>query len=139
MEIRPYSESDEQEVAALWREAFPDASAWNLPEQDIRYKLAVQRDLFVVAIEDSKVVGTTMGGYDGHRGWIYYVAVDPAWRKRGVGSALMRDVERRLREIGCPKANLQVRPGDLETTAFYERLGYEVEERVSMGKLLKDD
>jgi len=137
MEIRPYDEADEAAVAALWREVFPDAPAWNHPETDIQRKLAVQREAFLVAIRDAKLVGTAMGGYDGHRGWVYYVVVSPHHRRQGIGTALMRDVEARLAQIGCPKINLQVRATNDEVVCFYEKLGYRVEERISMGKRLE--
>ncbi len=136
-EIRTYEESDEAAVAALWREVFPDAPPWNEPEADIRRKLAVQRDLFFVAVDGGDVVGTALAGYDGHRGWVYYVAVKPDRRRRGIGAALMKRVEERLAAMGCPKLNLQVRAPNRETVAFYENLGYAVEERVSMGKRLE--
>jgi len=136
LEIRPYSESDEAAVAAFWREVFPKASAWNHPETDIQRKLAVQRELFLVAVLDAEIVGATMGGYDGHRGWIYYVAVSPRHRRQGIGTALMTGVEQKVARLGCPKLNLQVRASNHEAVAFYERLGYKVEQRVSMGKRL---
>lgn len=138
MEIRPYEEVDEAAVAALWREVFPDAPAWNHPETDIRRKLAVQREAFLVAVVDGELVGTAMGGYDGHRGWVYYVVVSPNHRRQGIGAALMEGVEERLARIGCPKINLQVRATNDEVVCFYERLGYRVEERISMGKRLED-
>ena len=136
MEIRSYSESDEAAVAGLWREVFPDAPSWNHPETDIRRKLAVQRELFLVAVVDGQLVGTAMGGYDGHRGWVYYVVVSPRQRRQGIGTALMGEVERRLAGLGCPKVNLQVRATNHEVVAFYQGLGYAVEERVSLGKRL---
>jgi ribosomal protein S18 acetylase RimI-like enzyme len=136
VEIRPYVESDQVAVAALWREVFPESSAWNHPETDIRRKLAVQRELFLVAVLDAEIVGTAMGGYDGHRGWIYYVVVSPRHRRQGIGTALMMGVEQRVVRLGCPKINLQVRASNHQAVSFYERLGYKVEERVSMGKRL---
>ncbi len=135
--IRPYAESDQSAVAALWREVFPGAPAWNYPETDIQRKLAVQRELFLVAVLDGELVGTAMAGYDGHRGWVYYVAVDPRHRRQGIGSMLMQEVEARLARLGCPKLNLQVRADNHQVVAFYQKLGYEVEERVSMGKRLE--
>lgn len=137
LEIRPYTESDEVAVAKLWREVFPDASSWNVPESDIRRKLGVQRELFLVAILESDVVGTAMAGYDGHRGWVYYVAVFPRHRRQGIGTALMSRVERDLANLGCPKLNLQVRANNEEVVAFYKKLGYNVEERISMAKRLE--
>ncbi len=136
LEIRPYIETDEANVAALWREVFPSAPAWNHPETDIRRKLTVQRELFLIATIDSQVVGTAMGGYDGHRGWVYYVAVSPRHRRQGIGTALMKAIEEKLTKMGSPKLNLQVRAEDREVVAFYESLGYRIEQRVSMGKLL---
>ncbi|MHC4698854.1 MAG: GNAT family acetyltransferase [Planctomycetota bacterium] len=136
MEIRPYSESDAEAVASLWREVFPDAPSWNHPETDIRRKLAVQREFFLVATDGSDLVGTAMAGYDGHRGWVYYVAVSPRHRRQGIGAALMRSVEERLTSFGCPKLNLQVRASNDDVVAFYRKLGYQVEDRVSMAKRL---
>ncbi|MGD2077929.1 MAG: GNAT family acetyltransferase [Chloroflexota bacterium] len=134
--IRPYAEPDEAGVANLWRDVFPNAPVWNRPEEDIRRKLAIQRELFLVAEAGGRIVGSAMAGYDGHRGWVYYVAVTPRRQRQGIGTALMREVEWRLARIGCPKVNLQVRADNEALVAFYRRLGYMVEERVSMGKRL---
>jgi ribosomal protein S18 acetylase RimI-like enzyme len=136
MEIRCYADADEQVVIALWREVLPDSAPHNDPATAIRKKLAVERDLFFVAAIDGVVVGTVMGGYDGHRGWVYSVAVKPQHRRRGIGSTLLRRLEAALRERGCLKVNLQVRSSNAEVIAFYEKLGFGVEERVSMGKRL---
>ncbi len=136
MEIGPYEDKDEVEVAALWREVFPNAPAWNHPETDIRRKTAVQRDLFFVATLDGRVAGTAMAGYDGHRGWVYYVAVSPKHRRQGIGRALMTRVEEELKARECPKLNLQVRASNAEVVRFYESLGYDVEDHISMGKRL---
>ena len=136
MEIRSYSVKDEAAVAGLWREVFPDAPAWNSPEADIKRKLAVQRELFLVASIGSELVGTAMAGFDGHRGWVHLVAVSSTHRRKKIGTALMKRVETELMLLGCTKLNLQVRASNHEVVSFYERLGYFVEERVSMGKLL---
>jgi ribosomal protein S18 acetylase RimI-like enzyme len=136
MEIRLYSDSDEAEVAALWQEVLPDSAPHNEPHGSIRRKLAVERDLFFVADEDGRVVGTVMGGYDGHRGWIYSVAVSPRYRGRGIGSALVRRVEAGLAGKGCLKVNLQVISSNAGVVAFYQKLGFQVEERISLGKRL---
>jgi hypothetical protein len=136
MEIRLFRESDEPAVVALWTTVFGYAAPHNHPATDIRCKLAVQRELFFVAILDGHLVGTVMGGYDGHRGWIYRLAVAADFRRRGVGTALVAHVEQALQKRGCLKINLQVLASNAETVAFYEKLGYGVEERVSMGKLL---
>ena len=137
--IRPYRESDETAVAALWRAVFPGAPEWNRPEQDIRRKCMVQPHLFLVAAVGARIVGTAMAGFDGHRGWVYYVTVAPDTRRRGIGAALMGRVERDLVQAGCTKLNLQVRPGNEAAVAFYRHLGYQVEPRVSMGKRLREE
>jgi ribosomal protein S18 acetylase RimI-like enzyme len=137
MEIRPYSESDQDSVVALWSDVFPGPPPWNDPTSDIRRKLDLQRELFLVAIVGSDLVGTAMAGYDGHRGWVYYVGVSPAHRRQGVGTALMKRVEQGLARLGCPKLNLQIRAHNKQVVSFYRTLGYEIEERVSMGKRLE--
>lgn len=134
--IRPFEETDEPAVVALWTAVFNYPAPHNEPSLAMRRKLAVQRELFLVAVENNQVVGTVMGGYDGHRGWIYSLAVSPDHRRRGIGTALMRHIEHALRERDCPKINLQVLAANAGTVAFYQKLGYRVEERVSMGKVL---
>jgi ribosomal protein S18 acetylase RimI-like enzyme len=136
MQIHPYEDSDESAVIDLWNEVLSDAAPHNDPAMTIRKKLAVERELFFVALSDAAVVGTVMGGYDGHRGWVYAVAVQPPFRGRGVGAALVRRLEVALAERGRLKVNLQVRASNAGAVAFYERLGHSLEERVSMGKRL---
>jgi ribosomal protein S18 acetylase RimI-like enzyme len=136
LEIRPYDDADRDAVIALWREVFPDAPAHNDPARDIERKLSVQRELFFVAALDGALIGTAMAGFDGHRGWVYYLAVSPPHRRRGVGSALMRRAERDLAAFGCGKLNLMVRRSNDAVVDFYRALGYETEDRISMGKLL---
>jgi ribosomal protein S18 acetylase RimI-like enzyme len=137
LEIRPFHEADTTAVAALWTSVFAYPTAHNNPTASIQRKLACQRELFFVAILDGIVVGTVMGGYDGHRGWIYSLAVAPHARRRGIGTTLMHHVECALQQRGCPKINLQVLGPNTATVAFYQKLGYAVEERISMGKVLK--
>ncbi|HZZ81126.1 MAG TPA: GNAT family acetyltransferase [Gemmataceae bacterium] len=136
MQIRPYRDTDVADVIALWNEELADAAPHNDPATAIRKKLAVDRDLFLVAEMDGKIVGTVMGGYDGHRGWIYSVAVALSHRRQGIGSILIRHVEKLLTDRGCLKVNLQVRASNAGVVAFYQKLGYAVEERISMGKRL---
>ncbi|NIS83174.1 MAG: GNAT family acetyltransferase [Anaerolineales bacterium] len=138
LEIRPYKRTDEREVIGLWRTVFPNAPAHNDPGDDIRSKLRIQPELFFVALADGRIVGSAMSGFDGHRGWVYYVAVHPEYRRLGIGSALMEKVEASLIEIGCPKLNLQIRADNADVQSFYASLGYRVEERISMGKRLGD-
>jgi hypothetical protein len=136
VEIRSYQAGDHDSVVALWHAVFPDAPPRNDPVLDIRRKVGVQPDLFLVAIDQRSLVGTCMAGFDGHRGWVHLVAVAPNARRRGIGSALMRRAETLLLKHGCPKLNLQVRVSSPEVVRFYERLGFQVEERISMGKVL---
>jgi ribosomal protein S18 acetylase RimI-like enzyme len=134
LEIRPYTVADERSVVALWREVFPDDPPHHDPVETIQLKMATQPELFFVATNGAVVVGTIMAGYDGHRGWIYRVAVDPRHQRHGIGTALVRRAEQELIARGAPKINLQVRASNSQVAAFYEQLGYVQEERVSMGK-----
>lgn len=121
-------------VEALWDEVFPTDSPWNKAAFAIPAKLQVQPDLFIVAEEAGEVIGTVMAGYDGHRGWLYTVAVKSAHQRKGVGSTLLKEAELRLLKAGCMKANLQIRAGNEAVAAFYRTHGYLVEERISIGK-----
>jgi ribosomal protein S18 acetylase RimI-like enzyme len=136
--IRPFREDDTQDVIALWQRCGL-TRPWNDPKKDIARKLQVQPQLFVVGIEDGAVVASVMAGYDGHRGWINYLAVDAPFRGRGYARALMTYVENALRAIGCPKLNMQVRASNAEVLAFYYHLGYVQDEALSLGKRLISD
>jgi ribosomal protein S18 acetylase RimI-like enzyme len=125
-------------VVALWSEC-DLLRPWNDPYLDIRRKLALQPELFLVGVEGAALVGTVMAGYEGHRGWINYLAVASRCRRRGLGRALMDEAERRLLALGCPKINLQVRGGNGAAIGFYERLGYRVDDVVALGKRLVVD
>lgn len=132
--IRPYHEGDQENVIKLWDKVFPDSQPHNNPARDIKLKQQVQPELFLVAIMDGQLVGTAMAGFDGHRGWVYYLGVDPDFQRQRIGTALMKRVEDKLIGIGCPKLNLQIRANNAEMQAFYESLGYDIEDRLSMGK-----
>lgn len=134
IKIRPFRENDQEDIIKLWEKVFPDAPAHNNPARDIRTKREVQPELFLVAVLDERIVGTAMAGFDGHRGWVYYLGVDPEYQRRGIGTALMKRVESRLIGMGCPKLNLQIRANNAEVQSFYESLGYFSEDRLSMGK-----
>jgi ribosomal protein S18 acetylase RimI-like enzyme len=136
LKLRTYHAVDFAAVEALWREAFPnDTKPHHAPSVTIPEKCRHQPDLFIVAeAEDRTIVGTVMAGYDGHRGWLYSVAVAKSHRRTGLGTDLIREAERRLIALGCFKINLQVRSSNTEVTAFYASLGYELEPIVSMGK-----
>ena len=138
LRIRACRESDQDAVVALWRERGL-VRPWNDPVKDIHRKLRVQRDLFLVGTVDGRLVATVMAGYEGHRGWINYLAVAKKCRGRGFGRRLMDEVEARLLAIGCPKINLQIRRSNTEAVEFYRALGFSVDDSLSMGKRLIPD
>ena len=138
MEIRPFHAADEAAVIALW-ERCKLTRPWNDPMKDVSRKLGVQRELFLVGVEAGVIVAAVMAGYDGHRGSVNYLAVDPQHRRRGHGAALMRRVEEILKERGCPKVNLAVRTANAEVIAFYRKLGYAPDDVVPLGKRLIPD
>jgi ribosomal protein S18 acetylase RimI-like enzyme len=135
MRIRVFERADEAAVVGLW-EACGLTRPWNDPRKDIARKLAVQPELFLVGLADGAVMASVMAGYEGHRGWMNYLAVAPRFRGRGFGRALVEYVERLLLERGCPKINLQVRASNPAAVAFYRRLGYVQDESISLGKRL---
>ena len=138
MHIRPFDKADTEAVIALW-----DASGllrpWNDPRRDIARKLEVQRELFLVGESGGKLVAVAMAGYEGHRGWVNYLAVDPSARGQGYGRIMMTEIERLLEARGCPKLSLQVRADNSAAVDFYRALGYEVDAAISMGKRLIPD
>ena len=135
MIIRPYQETDEEQTISLWH-ACDLVVPKNDPRQDIRDKLLVQRELFLVGLVDASVIATVMAGYDGHRGWLHRVAVCPRLQRQGLGRQIVQAAEAALTELGCPKINLQVRATNQDVIEFYRHLGFEVEDRVTMGKRL---
>lgn len=135
--IRQYADAtDRTHVVELWRRVFGYETAHNEPNLAISKKIAIKDSLFFVAVEGKEVIGTIMAGYDGHRGWLYSVAVDPKRRLCGLGRSLVEHAERALADLGCMKVNLQLMATNEATAAFYKSLGYIVEPRVSMGKVL---
>lgn len=138
MQIRSFQPADEDAVVALWQECGL-TRPWNDPRKDIARKLALQPELFLVGAIDGNIVATTMVGYDGHRGWVYYLAVAGAHRQQALGRALMNKAESLLLELGCPKLNLQIRTSNAEVIAFYRSLGYQQDDAVSFGKRLISD
>ena len=136
--IRPYEEADANLVVALWR-ACGLVVPWNDPLKDIERKLRVQRELFLVGSLDGRLVATVMAGYEGHRGWINYLAVAEECRRQGFGRRMMDAAETRLRAVGCPKINLQIRKSNPAAVGFYRSLGFVEDESVSMGKRLVTD
>jgi ribosomal protein S18 acetylase RimI-like enzyme len=138
MKIRPFQGSDEAVVIGLWEQC-QLTRPWNDPHKDIARKLQVQPELFLVGVVDHAVVATVMAGYEGHRGWVNYLAVSPKLRGRGYGRALMESVEKRLLERGCPKVSLLVRASNADIVEFYRHIGYLQDEVVSLGKRLISD
>jgi ribosomal protein S18 acetylase RimI-like enzyme len=138
MHIRRFQSADEQPVVALWHRCGL-TRPWNDPNRDIRRKLGVQPELFLVATLDEQVVATVMAGYDGHRGWLYYLAVDSAQQRLGYGREIVTAAERLLANLGGPKINLQVRTDNVAVVEFYRRLGFCRDEVVSLGKRLVPD
>ena len=136
--IRPLKEGDEEALVSLWNMCKLSVP-WNNPYKDIVRKLKVQADLFLVGYLEDKLIASVMAGYDGHRGWINYFAVHPDFQARGYGKQLMDNVENGLRELGCPKINLQIREGNDKVLSYYQKLGFVEEKRINMGKRLEDD
>ena len=130
-----YNDSQHRDqTIQLWKQVFAYDTAHNEPNLVLDKKLAFDDDLLFLANENGTVVGTIMAGYDGHRGWLYSVAVHPLHRKQGIGSVLVKHAENQLVKRGCMKINLQIMEGNESVAAFYETLGYCIEKRVSMGK-----
>ena len=138
LNIRAFEVADEADVVRLWY-ACDLVVPWNDPAKDIQRKLHVQRDLFLVGFSNARLVATVMCGYEGHRGWINYLAVAPEHRRRGFGRRMMEAAEAGLRELGCPKINLQVRRSNEQAVNFYRSLGFIQDESISLGKRLLHD
>ena len=138
MIIRVFEESDRQNVIALWRECGLVVPQ-NNPNKDIDRKIKVDPDLLLVGCVNTEIVATVMGGYEGHRGWINYLAVSPKFQRKGYGKAIMQAVEASLKEKGCPKINLQVRETNSKVIKFYSSLGYGDDNVISLGKRLEFD
>ena len=138
LEIRAYKESDQDAVVDLWR-ACGLVVPWNDPVKDIHRKLLTQRDMFLVGSLDTRLVAAVMAGYEGHRGWINYLAVAPDCRKGGYGASPDGGGRGALESAGLPKINLQVRSSNADVIEFYQRIGYSTDDVISMGKRLEED
>jgi ribosomal protein S18 acetylase RimI-like enzyme len=137
-EIRPFVPSDEFAVVELWK-LCDLVRPWNDPHKDVARKLAVRPEWFLVGVWRNKIIASVMAGYDGHRGWLNYLAVDPEHQHQGFGRAIVQHAEMLLKESGCPKINLQVRSSNQGVAEFYRRLGYAIDDVVSLGKRLEAD
>ena len=133
--IRPYQASDESTVIELWHHCNLVVPQ-NETKKDIEMKLKVQAGLFFVGTVSGRIVATVMAGYDGHRGWIYYLAVDPDYQRQQIGRRMMEKAESALKKRGCPKINLQVRTSNQAVISFYERLGFTNDDVIGLGKRL---
>jgi ribosomal protein S18 acetylase RimI-like enzyme len=138
MTIRAFRSADTEDVVQLWRHCGL-TRPWNDPYKDIGRKLTVQPELFLVAEADGVIIGTAMVGFDGHRGWVSYFAVETSRRGEGHGRALMAEAERMLMELGCPKIMLMVRHDNSSVIELYQHLGYEPEKTLLLGKRLIPD
>jgi ribosomal protein S18 acetylase RimI-like enzyme len=139
LEIRPFQPDDSNQVTELWNSCNL-IRPWNDPEKDIARKLRVNPEWFLVANLGEEIVGSIMVGYEGHRGWINYLAVAAPFRCRGIGTQLMERAEKILRAVGCSKINLQVRVGnEPELSRFYVGLGFRLDQVVCYGKRLEVD
>ncbi|HKJ64437.1 MAG TPA: GNAT family acetyltransferase [Desulfopila sp.] len=136
--IRPFEDRDADEVVRLWHDCRL-ITPWNDPFKDIARKKAVDPELFLVGLVEGAPVATVMAGYEGHRGWINYLAVAKTARRCGYGSQMMAAAEKLLRTRGCPKINLVVRRTNGEAAGFYASLGFSQDEVISLGKRLESD
>lgn len=133
LKIRPFQENDEPALLQLWKDCQLQTST-NNPHNDIQRKLAVQPELFLVGTVDGRIVASVMAGYEGHRGWLNYLAIDPGCRRQGFGRQIVAAAEEKLRLLGCPKLNIQVRSGNTQALEFYKEIGFQVDEVISLGK-----
>ncbi len=134
--VRPFRDTDTAAVISLWETVFATDPPWNKPADVIRTKLTIQGELFFVCLLEEKLVGTVLAGFDGVRGWIHKMACHPDAQRQGVATVLMHQAEQSLVQLGCPKLNIQVRADNKSALAFYQAAGYEIEDRVSLGKRL---
>ena len=139
-QLRHYQEHDRAQLIELWANIFNDAGPHNNPEYMLTSKLAIDENIYIALGQDDhqqeKITGAIIAGYDGHRGWLYSLAVDKKLQRNGIGKELVEFAVENLRAMGCAKINLQVREENKEVISFYRSLGFEVENRISMGKLL---
>jgi ribosomal protein S18 acetylase RimI-like enzyme len=138
VEIRSFNMGQEKAVIELWQECNL-LHPGNNPSFDIKRKMKVNPELFLVGVAEGKVIATAMGGYEGHRGWVNYLAVAPAYQRKGYGRQIMVEIEKRLLAMGCPKINLQVRNGNTAALEFYGKIGYKDDSVVSLGKRILPD
>ena len=138
MKIRSFTPIDEKAVLQLWLDCGLVVPQ-NNPSRDIERKLRVNPKWFLVGELDGKIIASCMAGYDGHRGWIYYLAVSPSVQRKGYARQMMEKAEELLKVTGCSKINLQVRTTNQKVIDFYENIGFKIDDVVSLGKRIEVD
>lgn len=138
MKIRTFDIEDQTAVVELWQ-ACQLVVPWNDPAKDIARKLKVDADLFLVGESNGEIIATVMGGYEGHRGWVNYLAVSPQHQRKGYARQIMEYIEEQIQARGCPKINLMIRATNTEAEAFYNAIGYANETSIALGKRLESD
>ena len=136
--IRSYRESDKKDIIQLWQECGLVVS-WNDPQRDIERKLSVHPKLFLIGLVNDEIITTAMVGYEGHRGWVNYLAVKPKFQRQGIAKQMMKEAEHRLLKMRCPKLQVQIRNTNDGVIKFYQKLGYLQDEVVNLGKRLISD
>jgi ribosomal protein S18 acetylase RimI-like enzyme len=136
LRVRIFQAADRDAVVSLWQDTGL-ASRASDAEADIELKVAEQPQFFFVGEHSGEIIATLMAGYDGHRGWINYLATSSRYQRQGVGRAMVERAEAVLQTLGCPKINLQIRGANAAVRGFYESIGYVVEDRISMGKRIE--
>lgn len=135
LRIRPYQSPDETTVIELWHQCGL-VVPWNDPRKDILRKQQVQPELFLIAEVNGEIVATVMVGYEGHRGWLNYLAVAPKHQRQGIGQRIVEEAIDQLAKMGCAKVNIQIRSTNEDVIKFYEHLGFKIDNVISMGKRL---
>ncbi len=136
--FRKFEKKDTDAIIDLWS-ACNLIVPWNNPKKDINRKLSIKDDLFIIGEVNAKIIASAMAGYDGHRGYIYYLAVLPEYQKKGIGTSLLSLVEKKLYKFGCPKINLFVRNTNIKVKNFYKMNKYEMQDSEIYAKRLITD
>ena len=138
IEIRSFRQEDEAPLIKLW-EKCKLVMPWNDPSKDISRKVQLDPEGLLLGWYDNSLIASVMAGYEGHRGWINYLAVDPKYRRKGLGKTMMKAAETYLEQFECPKINLQIRAKNHQVIEFYKSIGFLQEDVINMGKRLIPD